>query len=71
MVSAMGPTGIEGPFRIACEITLQMMRELRETLLSVLQPFVYDPKVDDMITRKPVKTSANQAEVTNDSVSGI
>lgn len=69
MVSAMGPTGVEGPFRITCEITLHMLREMRETLLSVLQPFVYDPKADDLITRKNIKSSANQHEVTNDSVS--
>lgn len=60
MVSAMGPTGVEGPFRVACEITLRMLREVQETLISVLQPFVYDPKVD--------AHNKAQEELTNDLV---
>lgn len=72
MVSAMGPTGVEGPFRHACEITLHMLREMRETLLSVLQPFVYDPNVNDpqAVARRPqIPKKGEQDEMTNDSVS--
>jgi len=45
MVSAMGPLKIEGPFRRACQITMQVLRQQSSTLLSVLTPFVYDPLV--------------------------
>ncbi|XP_015183049.1 PREDICTED: serine/threonine-protein kinase ATR isoform X2 [Polistes dominula] len=45
MIDAMGPLGVEGPFRIACQTTMSVLREQSSTLLSVLTPFVYDPLV--------------------------
>ncbi|KAI4487089.1 hypothetical protein M0802_012043 [Mischocyttarus mexicanus] len=45
MIDAMGPLGIEGPFRLACQTTMSVLREQSSTLLSVLTPFVYDPLV--------------------------
>uniref|UniRef100_A0ABD2W8V2 non-specific serine/threonine protein kinase n=2 Tax=Trichogramma kaykai TaxID=54128 RepID=A0ABD2W8V2_9HYME len=44
--AALGPTGLEGMFRHACEHTLSQMRQGRETLLTLLEAFVYDPLVD-------------------------
>ena len=46
MVDAFGPLGIEGPFRISCEVALSVMRKERDVLMSVLRPFVFDPLVD-------------------------
>ncbi|XP_033169815.1 serine/threonine-protein kinase Smg1 isoform X1 [Drosophila mauritiana] len=46
LVQAMGITGIEGPFRLGCEYVLKVMRKERETLLTLLEAFVYDPLVD-------------------------
>ncbi|XP_043280213.1 serine/threonine-protein kinase SMG1 isoform X1 [Venturia canescens] len=43
---ALGVTGVEGIFRMACEHTLLVMRRGRETLLTLLEAFVYDPLVD-------------------------
>ena len=43
LIDVMGATGYEGLFRRTCEITLQVMRDNREELMSVLQPFVYNP----------------------------
>lgn len=45
MVHAMGPLGIEGPYRKCCEITLKVLQDQTPTLMSVLRPFVYDPLV--------------------------
>lgn len=45
MVHAMGPLGVEGPFRKCCEITLKVLQEQTATLMSVLRPLVYDPLV--------------------------
>ncbi|XP_052059400.1 serine/threonine-protein kinase SMG1-like isoform X1 [Mytilus californianus] len=44
--TAMGVTGIEGTFRIASEHVIKTMRKGRETLLTLLEAFVYDPLVD-------------------------
>lgn len=46
MVAAMGATGVEGIFRSACEHTIKSMRLGKETLLTLLEAFVYDPLVD-------------------------
>jgi phosphatidylinositol kinase/protein kinase (PI-3 family) len=45
MVQGMGPTGVEGPFRISCEVALGLMRKQKEILMSSLRPFVFDPLV--------------------------
>jgi len=46
VVAAMGATGVEGIFRSACEHTIKSMRLGKETLLTLLEAFVYDPLVD-------------------------
>ncbi|KAG2462678.1 ATR kinase, partial [Polypterus senegalus] len=52
MVHAMGPMGTEGLFRQACEVTLRLMRDQREPLMSVLKTFLHDPLVE---WSKPLK----------------
>ncbi|XP_072224935.1 serine/threonine-protein kinase SMG1 isoform X3 [Leuresthes tenuis] len=44
--SALGVTGVEGIFKLSCEQVVQIMRRGRETLLTLLEAFVYDPLVD-------------------------
>ncbi|XP_065311979.1 serine/threonine-protein kinase SMG1 isoform X2 [Dermacentor albipictus] len=44
--AALGVTGVEGQFRLACEQVLKVLRRGRETLLTLLEAFVYDPLVD-------------------------
>ena len=46
IVSVFGVSGVEGLFRLSCEHTLSVMRDHRETLLTLLEAFVYDPLVD-------------------------
>jgi serine/threonine-protein kinase ATR len=46
MVDAMGLSGYEGVFRRVCELTLGVLRNNRETLMSVLETFIHDPLVE-------------------------
>ena len=46
MVDGFGVTGIEGCFRIACELTMQLLRDNRECLMNVLEAFIHDPLVE-------------------------
>ncbi|KAJ1736119.1 hypothetical protein LPJ61_000169 [Coemansia biformis] len=46
MVDSMGITGYEGAFRKTCELTLGLLREHRDTLMSVLESFLHDPLVE-------------------------
>uniref|UniRef100_A0A182QW22 non-specific serine/threonine protein kinase n=1 Tax=Anopheles farauti TaxID=69004 RepID=A0A182QW22_9DIPT len=43
---ALGVTGIEGTFRLTCEHVLKSLKKGRDTLLTLLEAFVYDPLVD-------------------------
>jgi phosphatidylinositol kinase/protein kinase (PI-3 family) len=44
--TALGVTGVEGTFRTGSENTLRVMRKHKETLVTLLSAFVYDPLVD-------------------------
>lgn len=46
MVKVFGLTGVNGVFRQSCEHTLEILRGGKETLLTLLEAFVYDPLVD-------------------------
>lgn len=46
MIDGLGITGYEGIFLRVCEITLSVLREHRETLMSVLETFIHDPLVE-------------------------
>ena len=45
MVRAMEVSGIEGTFRITCEQTMKVLRENKDSLLAILEAFVYDPLI--------------------------
>jgi PI-3-kinase-related kinase SMG-1 len=51
MQIALGLTGVDGAFRIACEQVMRVIRSNKETLLTLLEAFVYDPLVDWMADR--------------------
>jgi hypothetical protein len=44
--TALGVTGVEGTFRTSCEQTMRVLRDHKNTLLMLLEAFVYDPLVD-------------------------
>ncbi|KAH3766329.1 protein kinase [Pelomyxa schiedti] len=43
LVDAMGIQGYEGPFRKVSELTLSIMRSNRDSLVSTLETFIFDP----------------------------
>ena len=46
IVHLFGLTGVEGVFRLSCEKALECLRGGKETLLTLLEAFIYDPLVD-------------------------
>ncbi|KAF1999599.1 hypothetical protein P154DRAFT_467308, partial [Amniculicola lignicola CBS 123094] len=46
MTDAMGPSAIEGPFRVSAERTYALLRQHKETLMTILETFVHDPTAD-------------------------
>ncbi|PVG03672.1 hypothetical protein CPB86DRAFT_749052 [Serendipita vermifera] len=66
IVDGMGVTGVEGCFRISCEITLQMLRSNQDCLMSVLEAFIHDPLVeweDERRRKERRRDAANSASV--------
>lgn len=55
MVDAMGPQGVEGPFRKAAELTYKLLRQHEDTLITILETFVHDPTADFLGGRKRKK----------------
>jgi FKBP12-rapamycin complex-associated protein len=51
LVSAMDISGTEGPFRWVCENTMRVVRKNPDSLLAILEAFIYDPIVDDRSRR--------------------
>ena len=56
----MGPTGTEGPFKIACEVALGLMRNQKDVLMSALRPFYFDPLLDWVPDGKHKKTDTGE-----------
>eukprot|EP00042_Codosiga_hollandica_P046067 m.478141 g.478141 ORF g.478141 m.478141 type:complete len:194 (+) comp57166_c0_seq2:1-582(+) len=52
VVDGFGPMGIEGAFRTCSEKTLSVLRESKESLLTILEVFLYDPLYDWSVTSK-------------------
>ncbi|TFY65865.1 hypothetical protein EVG20_g5221 [Dentipellis fragilis] len=46
LTHAMEVSGIEGSFRNTCEITMSVLRDNKESLMAVLEAFVYDPLIN-------------------------
>ena len=46
MIDAFGLTGYEGVYREVSEVTMQLLRQNRPTLMSVLESFLHDPLVE-------------------------
>jgi serine/threonine-protein kinase mTOR len=43
LINAMEVTGIEGTYRITCEKVMKVLRNNKDSLMAVLEAFVYDP----------------------------
>lgn len=46
IVNALGVLGLQGTFQISAQHVLRVLSQARETLLTMLEAFVYDPLVD-------------------------
>ncbi|KAL1239087.1 Serine/threonine-protein kinase [Trichinella pseudospiralis] len=46
IVHALGISGVEGEFRLSCENVLSLLREHKNTFVTLLETFVHDPLID-------------------------
>jgi serine/threonine-protein kinase ATR len=70
MVDAFGPTGADGVYSGGLQTAMRTLRDNRDTLLSVLEPFLKDPVIDWKRHRPNQKNAAssstNQARQTKE-----
>lgn len=60
LVAAMGCFGVDGLFRTSCEITMQVLRENKALINTIVEVFLYDP-LNNWLTSKK-KSSASQQD---------
>ncbi|KAI8062483.1 armadillo-type protein [Gongronella butleri] len=53
LVKAMEVSGIEGNFRITCENVMRVLRDNKDSLMAVLEAFVYDPLINWRLLNNP------------------
>ncbi|KAG6891315.1 hypothetical protein C0992_009196 [Termitomyces sp. T32_za158] len=68
LIDGLGVTGVEGVFRIACEVTMQLLRDHKDSLMSVLDAFIHDPLVEwedekRKLEREPTRRNQVKASV--------
>lgn len=47
-------SGVEGSFRITCGYTLQVLRSNKDSLMALLEAFVYDPLINWRLLTRPI-----------------
>lgn len=55
LTNAMETSGIEGTYRVNCERTMRVLRENRDSVMAMLEAFVYDP----LISWRLLKSTTN------------
>ena len=65
MVDAFGIRGIEGSYTKCCESSLQVLRDNRDSLMSVLETFLYDPLCEWGKTKHKLTVREDNTELEN------
>jgi serine/threonine-protein kinase ATR len=67
VLDAFGPTGADGVFSSSLRLVMGTLRDNRDTLLSVLEPFIKDPIID----WKRSRSSQSPKKTTKSSTRGV
>jgi len=59
LINAMEVSGIEGNFRFTCENVMRVLRENKESVMAVLEAFVYDPLINWRLLTPKSPSDAN------------
>lgn len=64
LVRAMEASGVEGTFRITCEETMRVLRSNKDSVMAVLEAFVYDPLINWRLLGTNKNTNTTTATTT-------
>jgi FKBP12-rapamycin complex-associated protein len=65
LIKAMEACGIEGNFRSTCELVMKVLRDNRESLMAVLEAFLYDPLLNWRLLEKNQTQTNNEEQEKN------
>eukprot|EP00842_Homolaphlyctis_polyrhiza_P000070 jgi/Hompol1/1063/HPOL_001351-RA len=65
LINAMEVSGIEGNYRITCENVLRVLRDNKDSLMAVLEAFVYDPLINWRLLPRPSPKQVTEEESVN------
>ena len=63
LVKAMEASGINGHFRHTCEIVMNVLRQNKDSLMAVLEAFVYDPLLNWRLVTKEEDSAPVESKV--------
>lgn len=62
LTEAMEKTGIEGTYRFTCERVMRVLRDNKDSLMAMLEAFVYDPLISWRLLHNPEETGKPQLD---------
>lgn len=63
LIKAMEVSGIEGSYRSTCERTMTVLRESRDSLVAMLEAFVYDPLISWRLIGGDTEKNENEERI--------
>lgn len=66
LIKAMEVSGIEGSYRSTCERTMSVLRDSRDSLVAMLEAFVYDPLISWRLLGQASDASADEQSSKSD-----
>merc|ERR1712157_379961 len=60
LTKAMEVSGIEGSYRSTCVRTMSVLRDNKDSLVAMLEAFVYDPLISWRLLDQPIDEIANK-----------
>jgi serine/threonine-protein kinase mTOR len=66
LINAMEVTGIEGTYRRTCESVMMVLRRNKDSLMAVLEAFVYDPLLNWRLLDQPNKNHRSKGVAGDD-----
>lgn len=58
-MSALGSTGVEGVFRKSCEKTMEVLRQNKKTIVTILEVLLHDPLYSWTLTNRQISRRQN------------
>jgi len=71
LVNAMEVSGIEGTFRATAHSVMRVLRENKESVMAVLEAFVYDPLINWRLVTAPKKQTMHGDETTGATAAAV